>query len=391
MLHLKRSFPRRAKDLTDDQRLMYSREKLMNFRWISRVCATKSPVPLLPEDMVHCDLHLELGALGQFAEVAYGLIEPGYVFSHLDALTAPDFPLEGYDALPGTTLVAHLRGSVADLQGYVAYRHNRRQLVAAFSGTRSAAQAYNDTLFLKRAYPRQTRCEVHLGFWNLYKGVVDQAMEAIIKAFELHPDVEELVVTGHSMGAAMAYLLALDMLREDPLLDLRGVAIKVAVFGCPRVGDAALVEYWQERVGAYRKLYGIDAVLEYSVKAYMDGVPSIPPVMFGYQHFCRNPIYLYHDRFYRVPESECEHGLFDVVEGAPADAGTDRPAPLFPRGGHNYYGRDWEKFARRMEWVGNMIEGEDWETRYRERVAKYERRVTTARKGLLEDEELSPK
>jgi hypothetical protein len=250
---------------------MYGSEKLMNFRWISRMCATKSPRALTADDMVDWDLHLELGSLGQFAEVAYGIIDPEYVFSHLESLTSPTFPLEGYDALPGTQLIRALHGSVADLQGYVAYRKEKAQIIVAFSGTRSAMQAYNDVLFMKRAYPPNPSCEVHHGFWSLYQGIAGQTIASIRTALELHNDVKEIVIMGHSMGGAMSYLLALDLLQDSSTIRINGINIKLVVFGCPRVGDPALVEYWHELVGAYRESHGEAAVTEYSVKAYNDG------------------------------------------------------------------------------------------------------------------------
>jgi hypothetical protein len=80
-----------------------------------------------------------------------------------------------------------------------------------------------------------------------------------------------------------------------------------------------------------------------------------------------------------VPPTECEHGVFDVVEPTRSSSESDeeRPAPLFPRGGHNYYGRDMEKFTRRMEWVSKMMAGdEEWTEKYKLKVAKHEHKLS---------------
>lgn len=51
--------------LTAEQKRMYDSEKLDNFRWISRLLADSSPVPLKTDDVVETDLTLELAELGQ--------------------------------------------------------------------------------------------------------------------------------------------------------------------------------------------------------------------------------------------------------------------------------------------------------------------------------------
>ena len=40
-------------------------------------------------------------------------------------------------------------------------------------------------------------------------------------------------------------------------------------------------------------------------------------------------------------------------------------SPHYPKGGHNYYGRDLEKLGRSMNWIDAASKGElDWEKRY---------------------------
>ncbi len=80
------------------------------------------------------------------------------------------------------------------------------------------------------------------------------------------------------MGAAMGYLLALDVLLKKPELaddNVKGRKITLAAFGCPRVGDAALVKIFNDAAEIYRKEYGAEKFIEYSVKAYNDGSFSI--------------------------------------------------------------------------------------------------------------------
>lgn len=206
------------------------------------------------------------------ASVAHLHLRLKPVFANLKRLSEPDFPLEGYSDLEGTDLVEALHGTVADLQGYVAYKRRSKQLVVAFSGTRTPSQAALDCHFAQREHPVDPQCRVHRGFWRLYQGIAQQALAGIQKAFAIGLDVAELVITGHSMGGAVSYLLAIDLLTE-PFLDIlpRGMAFKLAVFGAPRVGDNNLSELWNVLIGCYRAQYGEQAFVEYSVKAYNDG------------------------------------------------------------------------------------------------------------------------
>lgn len=91
------------------------------------------------------------------------------------------------------------------------------------------------------------------------------------------------------------------------------------------------------------------------------GVPALPPHIFGYRHYAREPLYLVEDRLYRVPAVEAEHTLFHVS----LNEDETRP-PAYPLGGHNYYnGRDLEKLTRRISWLGMATPSkEGWEERY---------------------------
>lgn len=354
--------------LTAEQRRMYASEKQMNFRRIAKLCATRSDHVLTADELVGPEIQQELAEIGQFAEVAYSVLPPEYVFAHVDVLRRAGFPLEGYDALPGTSLVLSFRGDVADLPGYVVYVPPRRRLIVAFSGTATVRHALYDVNFRKIRHPLGRRCAVHAGFWKLYQGVKQKALEGIdrgMKEFE----VAELVLTGHSMGGAVAYLLALDLLVEASE-SLGGLHITIAAFGAPRVGNAALVQTWRDVVQSRRGKGGERVVREYAVKAFNDGVPALPPASFGYRHFAAVPMYFHHGALFWVPESENEHGIFDVA----GEALAANMLPKYPRGGHNYYNsRDLERLGRRMGWLQEMMEGDtEWERKYLTRVAKFE-------------------
>lgn len=268
-LHNRKPPARGKEKLSAEQKRLYASEKLMNFRTISKLCATRSRHVLTADDLASPELKVELSQIGQFAEVAYSTM-PDYIFEHLEALSREDFPLEGYDALPGATLVTKFLGKVAALPGYVAYRAQSKQLVVAFSGTATPRQALYDLHFRKKRHPAGRDCSVHAGFWKLYKGVKRLALEGVRKGLAEN-EVEELVFTGHSLGGAMSFLLALDLLVSKESNLVAETDMTIMAFGAPRVGNAALARVWREAVRGRREKRGERAVRECLIKAFNDG------------------------------------------------------------------------------------------------------------------------
>jgi pimeloyl-ACP methyl ester carboxylesterase len=245
---------------------VYALEKTENFRWVANIFATPSPRILTSLDLAPLDLQLKLADIGQFAEVAHGSLSPEFIWKNMERLLQPYFPLEGYNALAGSELVSSFRGTVAGLQGYIARQSNT--LVIAFSGTSNAAQSLRNIDARLIGYPGGGGRSVHAGFWKMYNGIRALALAGLGEALRQH-EVHELILTGHSMGAAMCYLLALEALEGNlaentpPILSSTSVTLTLAVFGSPRVGNLALAQHWRSVVA--------DRIREYSVKAYNDG------------------------------------------------------------------------------------------------------------------------
>ena len=207
---------------------------------------------------------------GQFAEVTVSAVPIEILFKHLSLLRQPGYPLENYDALFDAVLVDTFRGPDTDVVVFIAYRPLLDQLVVAVSGTSSIKQVMQDLRIFRCPHP-SGRGTVHTGFWTIYKDIKQQAIAAIQKGVADH-SVREIVITGHSMGGSIAYLLCLDLFADHQkwLNDLN-INIKVVAFGAPRTGDAALADYFQELSLTYRNERGQDAFKEYSVKGYNDG------------------------------------------------------------------------------------------------------------------------
>ena len=194
------------------------------------------------------------------------------ILLHLNTLQQPGYPLEGYNALQETILVNSFRGTCANLPVYIAYRTPHRQLIVGIAGTTCFKQALQDLRAIRIRHSSK-RGYVHTGFWDLYRGVRDEALRAIERGLSEH-DVSELVLTGHSMGGSVSYLLCLDLL-SGHLLAQHKPKLKVVTFGAPRTGEADLVKYFRDLVDSYRQTHVPDAFTELAVKGYNDGQSHI--------------------------------------------------------------------------------------------------------------------
>lgn len=368
MASLFRSFFAAEEELTPAQKQMYASEKLNNFRLISRLCATRSSYTLTTKDLAPADLCVVLTELGEFAHVAYNIPDTQFLFDNLEMFLQPNYPFEGSEALRNAKLLSAFRGTIASVPVAVLHRPGAKQLVVGFGGTTNITQILYDVYPIWRRHPLGNG-SVHSGFYTMYEGCRSQVINCVKESFDKH-DVQEVAIVGHSMGGDMAYLLAIDVLAgQCPLPS--GTKLTVATFGCPRLGDAALSEFWQQLVAQYQAANGEASVKDLSVKGLNDGVPSLPPVSWGYRHLARTPLYFYHGRLFQVPAAEREHGVFTVDK----EALDQTRRPDHPRGGHNYYnGRDAEKIVRRGYWLERIMSkhADGWQEKYLAKIAELE-------------------
>ncbi|XP_047322295.1 lipase-like [Impatiens glandulifera] len=134
------------------------------------------------------------------------------------------------------------------LQAYVGYAKNLNAVIVAFRGTQwNSLQNWVQDLYwtqLDLHYPDMPDAMVHHGFYYAYHNttVRPAVLNAIRRAKEAHGNID-LLITGHSMGGAMAAFCALD-------LKISGETgnIQVMTFGQPRIGNAAFASHYIQRV-----------------------------------------------------------------------------------------------------------------------------------------------
>lgn len=158
--------------------------------------------------------------------------------------------------------------------GYVGHNPDNRTIVVSFRGTEneSLKNWITDLYFpLKEVYnasnPTMEPIEVHSGFYGAYKRLSSAVRSAVQVELSKNPSYSVLL-TGHSLGAALSTLCALDLVEQK-------IAANVSVinFGNPRVGNDGFADYFNTRIpNAIRVVNNRDIV------------PALPPRLFGFMH-----------------------------------------------------------------------------------------------------------
>ncbi|WOL05772.1 hypothetical protein Cni_G14503 [Canna indica] len=170
----------------------------------------------------------------------------------------------------------------------------RRRLVVAFRGTEQSKwkDLRTDLMLLPAGLNPERLCgdfnqevQVHSGFLNAYDSVKNRIM-ALIKlsiGFESEDYLEsvptwKVYVTGHSLGGALATLLALE-LSLSQMAKHGKISVTMYNFGSPRVGNRRFAELYNEKVKD-----------SWRIVNHRDIIPTVPRLM-GYCHVAQ-PVYL---------------------------------------------------------------------------------------------------
>ncbi|KAJ7664514.1 Alpha/Beta hydrolase protein [Mycena polygramma] len=160
-------------------------------------------------------------------------------------------------------------------QGFIARDDNRKEIVVAFRGTFELKDFLADIKFRKAPFkstgiPKHIGelVHVHRGFLDAYNNVVNDVLAHVKEELEDFPSYS-IVVTGHSLGGAIAALAAPSIKTAHP-----EVGLKLYTFGQPRVGTPKFARYVEETIGVdnlYRAVHTRDIV------------PMVPKI--NYEHF----------------------------------------------------------------------------------------------------------
>ncbi|GAM22176.1 hypothetical protein SAMD00019534_053510, partial [Acytostelium subglobosum LB1] len=124
-----------------------------------------------------------------------------------------------------------------DTQAFVATYNNT--VFIAFRGSMDIENWITNLKFFQTAYPKVAGAEVHLGFYEAYMGVQSKVYDALTTTIKNCPTCTSIVVTGHSLGGALATLCMADVVEWFPEIPTESIT-----FGSPRVGNDVFSTYY---------------------------------------------------------------------------------------------------------------------------------------------------
>ncbi|KAI8049940.1 Alpha/Beta hydrolase protein [Syncephalis plumigaleata] len=195
-------------------------------------------------------------------------------------------------AYPGTTRIHRVFAAMSTgTRGYIAtvaypnkdgeQASSPNEVVVAFRGTLNLRGMAHD-LYFAHADQEYLKRQAVCSRWILpfINSVSSEILTTLEDLFQRHSSLDTLSISGHSLGGALAILMAVLLLVRKPDW-LSRVHINVYTFGEPRVGNASFAQL----VGLALTMSKLTVV---RVTNEGDPVPSLPPNTFEFQHHERD-------------------------------------------------------------------------------------------------------
>lgn len=168
-----------------------------------------------------------------------------------------------HDRLPDIDLYGHVEFSLPSSDntpfGMVwSFSHTPGMWVAAFRGTHTSDELLQDMEVEQVApFPDTPAARVHRGFWEMAKDVWQRSWPRWKQAFASGA-LSHLALGGHSLGGAVAQLLAWRLAR-----DLPGLNVSLYTYGSPRVGNDMFVKDVEFKVSSmWREVNQADIITQ---------------------------------------------------------------------------------------------------------------------------------
>jgi hypothetical protein len=193
-----------------------------------------------------------------------------------------------------------------DLQGFIGVSSLYKQIYVVFRGSSSTLNWMDDFEVNLVSYPSCDGCKVHNGFYRSALAVKNATLDSV-KYLKFVNPTYSVIVTGHSYGAAVAQIIALELVSES-------VTAQVYNFGQPRIGNPSFAAFANSKLK-----------ILWRFTHYKDVVPHLPPITgFGYIHSC---IEVYEDDQHNI--RICSN---DICE----DPGGSDQFPLYKTNGDDH-------------------------------------------------------
>ena len=159
-------------------------------------------------------------------------------------------------------------------------------IFVAFRGSENFQNWINNMKISKTMpYSSYPDVAVEKGFYESYTYISSEIQECVLK-LSANYNTNNVMITGHSLGGALAYLYAFDVMINLPktlIID------SVITFGSPRVGNNLFVN-----------LYNSYVIPSFRITHYYDIVPHVPEELLGFQHVSEEVWYNEQNTEYKI-------------------------------------------------------------------------------------------
>ncbi|EAZ63889.1 triacylglycerol lipase precursor [Scheffersomyces stipitis CBS 6054] len=186
--------------------------------------------------------------------------------------------------------------------GYIAIDEEQKRILLVYRGTASRSDWVSDMDFYPVNYTpyvlsgdtsiastksiETEGCRVHKGFYSFIQNNFSFIYKFINSLKKKHPDYQ-VVLSGHSLGAALAVLTGIEfqLMGHDPL---------IVTYAGPKLGNDKFAEFTNKIFQTTVKAESIDSTHDFQsglirIVHYLDIVPSLPPSPYfkhaGYEYY----------------------------------------------------------------------------------------------------------
>jgi predicted lipase len=169
----------------------------------------------------------------------------------------------------------------------VGYNNKYNSIFISFRGSSNILNWIDNIQISKiYPYPEFQNIGVEKGFYKAYKYLDNDIYNNIINLSAKYNTIN-LIITGHSLGAAIATLLSFDIINSK-LYDKYNI-VSLITFGSPRVGNQEFVNLFNQ--------YDINSK---RITHYYDVVPHVPEEFLKYVHISQEIWYNEDNTYYTI-------------------------------------------------------------------------------------------
>ncbi|KAK9696211.1 hypothetical protein K7432_012595, partial [Basidiobolus ranarum] len=193
-------------------------------------------------------------------------------------------------------VTSYFTNEATGIAGYIGYNNEEKKIVISFRGSSNWANWAKNLAILPRTFIYPTANEnvkVHSGFYETYTSVektVRSGLKEVLTQLKDETDPYKLVITGHSLGAAVATFCAMDIKRfylnpgsgrsfKSELLIIDRSQIYLHTYGQPRAGNADFSQLVYNTFGLNTTRTTLARITNNR-----DPVTRLPPQDMGYFH-----------------------------------------------------------------------------------------------------------